>query len=668
LALFLVVLSMPTRAAHAQCQDGSAPPCASARRPVERPIDANRVAIVPFRVTTSDTLLGEGFAELLASEFTGQGVPRAVDMGTVIQAWHRAGGGSRNPLTREQSLALARSLGAGVVSEGSIVGLGRSITVTAALLHVPDGKPRGTPARVTTSADSLDYALRRVAAILTATVNSPGTTKISDDARYTNSPEALRAYLEGMAHWRSGRLPEAARSFTAAMARDTLFARAQYRCFIAQAWGVTCRFEWSRLWEVRDRLSDAERLQVTAFTGPNPPREERSLEQRFADVERVVIQLPDNADALFFAGDMWYHTGSVIDPKAQLARAVEYFSRAAAVDSQATYIQHLVEAAIRMRDTALIRRTAAAFMQTQSRRRWTLEWLAAASIGDDATLAKLRAMPPDSGLTSALTLDPLTDAPAKLRDEMYAIWRKATPASQQPSIDQFHGMALALEGRTGAAEATWAAVQADNRNRNLNRFRLSAAMAGLAGFDVARAEQAVREETATDSASLISRKCLLTLSNLRRGVPIPVDTTGFDKWTQHCALAVGILRIPLDSGAVTERALMRADSLVREAAFDTSVPLNGYETRTMAEAWEKFGNPRRALSAIRYRQVGYSSGETPWNFADEGRLAEIVGDIAGAKHAYTMWLQLMRDAEPIYDGKKADVRAALAKLEGRPTP
>ena len=86
----------------AQCPDGTPPPCAAAARPAARESarapDPNRIAVLPFRVTTADTLLGEGFAELLATEFTGEGSPRAVDMATVLSAWRlnwRRGGVSR---------------------------------------------------------------------------------------------------------------------------------------------------------------------------------------------------------------------------------------------------------------------------------------------------------------------------------------------------------------------------------------------------------------------------------------------------------------------------------------------------------------------------------------------------------------------------------------------
>src|SRR5262245_36286229 len=95
-AVAVITLLALTRAG-AQCSDGTpgvngvCRNAAAAPRPV--PIDPRRVAVTPFRVTTADSLLGEGFAELLAQEFTGEGGPRSVDMATTLRAWRRIGGG-----------------------------------------------------------------------------------------------------------------------------------------------------------------------------------------------------------------------------------------------------------------------------------------------------------------------------------------------------------------------------------------------------------------------------------------------------------------------------------------------------------------------------------------------------------------------------------------------
>ncbi len=118
----LAAIGAPLRA---QCPDGSPPPCAAARAPVRAPpraVDPNRIAILPFRVATADTLLGEGVAELLSQEFAGGGGPQAVHMGTVLRAWRQAGGGPRAPLPPDGAIRAARAMGAGLVVDGSIVG------------------------------------------------------------------------------------------------------------------------------------------------------------------------------------------------------------------------------------------------------------------------------------------------------------------------------------------------------------------------------------------------------------------------------------------------------------------------------------------------------------------------------------------------------------------
>jgi len=93
-----------------------------ARRRARCPGDrSNRIAVFPFRVATADSLLGEGIAELVSSEFQGQSGLRAVHMGSVLSAWRRAGGGLRSPLPQEQALRLARTMGAGLLVDGSVV-------------------------------------------------------------------------------------------------------------------------------------------------------------------------------------------------------------------------------------------------------------------------------------------------------------------------------------------------------------------------------------------------------------------------------------------------------------------------------------------------------------------------------------------------------------------
>jgi len=664
--LAATIAAMFAARAHAQCADGSPPPCPTRRpaavAPVVPPIDANRVAILPFRITASDTLLGEGFAELLASEFTGQGMPRSVDMGTALQAWRRAGGGLRSALNRGQMIALARSLGAGIVSEGSIVGLGRQLTITASLVDVATGRPRSATARVTVPADSIDYALRRVAAVLAAPSNAPSQVMIADDARFTENPEALRHYLEGLALWRSGRFSAGASAWDRAIALDSLFARAMYRRLIAQTWGMAGNVRVRQVFDLRDRLSDAERTVLLARYGSDPGVR-RSVEDRFADTETAVRLLPDNADVLYTGGDLWHHWGAAMDPVNHLRRAVGYFSRAAAIDSQTTVLQHMLEAAYRLRDTALMRQTGAALERTNARSRWQLAWLTAAYLGDERWLDRLRAGSPDpQGGPAPFLLGITAAAPPALYDEMWARWIAVADSATAAEIRWLAAITLRGHGRPAASRTMVGPTDPAARNAGFDRAINATLLTEMPHPDPAAAEAWMNAPGASaDSVGGVTRRCMRAAVALKRGQAVEVDTTGFGRGDIGCLRAIRILRAE-SKGEGAKRELAEMDSIVRLAIVDR--PLDGFEAVLLARAWERVGEPQRALRAIRYRAVGDGYSEAPWNYAEEGRLAAIVGDTGGAIRAYTLWLEIMQGAEPVWDAKRAEVKAALERLRG----
>ena len=231
------LLLAAVRAASAQCPDGTPPPCASAARPrvaTPVPVDRNRVAVLPFRVTTADSLLGEGVAELLADQFISEAGPRAVSMSTVLRAWRRAGGGLRTPLSQPGGIRVAGEIGAGLLVEGSIVGLGTRLTLSASVITVPGGAVRRA-VPVSGHPDSLPALLDRLAASVLGVVGSGRST--GGSVSLSESPAAVRAYFEGMAAFRRGQYFPAAEAFERAFAADTLFARAAFMRWLTATWG-----------------------------------------------------------------------------------------------------------------------------------------------------------------------------------------------------------------------------------------------------------------------------------------------------------------------------------------------------------------------------------------------------------------------------------------------
>jgi hypothetical protein len=109
-------------------------------------------------------------------------------------------------------------------------------------------------------------------------------------------------------------------------------------------------------------------------------------------------------------------------------------------------------------------------------------------------------------------------------------------------------------------------------------------------------------------------------------------------------------------------ALNRVDSL------ELAVPhqLGGsFVSRNLliARLHEARGDRAGALATVRRRV--YSWLETPYLssfFREEGRLASLTGDRAGAIRAYQHYLTLRSDPEPELGSQVAQVRAALDKL------
>jgi hypothetical protein len=122
------------------------------------------------------------------------------------------------------------------------------------------------------------------------------------------------------------------------------------------------------------------------------------------------------------------------------------------------------------------------------------------------------------------------------------------------------------------------------------------------------------------------------------------------------------------TGARTPDASQRAahlDSLVQSGARDDE--LASYVGLALARAYVALGDNRRALDAVRRRPY---MRRWPHYLAAhlelEGKVAEAIGDSAGAADAYARYLTLRSDPDAAFRGEVADVRAALARLSERP--
>jgi hypothetical protein len=87
----------------------------------------------------------------------------------------------------------------------------------------------------------------------------------------------------------------------------------------------------------------------------------------------------------------------------------------------------------------------------------------------------------------------------------------------------------------------------------------------------------------------------------------------------------------------------------------------------LARLRERQGDLRAALTAVRRRSYSYHlSDYLAPHLREEGRLAALTGDSAGAVRAYRHYLALRSDPEPSVRPSVDSVRQELTKLVGTP--
>lgn len=394
--------------------------------------------------------------------------------------------------------------------------------------------------------------------------------------------------------------------------------------------------------------------------GPRYPAP-RTFEERIEARRSLTERYPDSPDAWYFLGDYYMHFGRAIAPTQFLAIARAALERSAAIDSQATVLNHLVWIGIQTDDTLLLRRAMPALDRTDDATKWMAGWLAAATTGDAARLAALRRRPvdhaADPGAIQAAFIAAGAAVTPALLDEMFDRWVRAIPVeSGRQVIQAFHGQAMALAGRPSAAERVWGGLTMTPA-APLDELRLSLALTGdAAGLDVAGAVRRLADHSTTDSTS--RGACLLELWRRDHGEAARVDPERFRTEQPRCARALEVASLGWSAAADAEGRLAALDSAVHHT-FPSTADAEQVEGPILARAWERRGNARRALAAVR-RNVSAVVG-----LREEGRLGALAGDTAGALYAYRMWLRLTQVAEPVLQPARDSVRAEVARLTTR---
>jgi hypothetical protein len=679
-------------------------------------VDPDLIAVIPFRVSGGPALgyLREGMIDLVAAKLSGEEGTRAADPRSVMNAWRRTVGSDQEDLPAHAALELARRLGAGQLLLGGLVGSPDHLVLSASLLAVRDGKTL-TQANVEGATDSLPLLVDQLIAQLLAGKTRMERTRTG--LMHTPLP-ALRAYLEGEAAHRRGEYGEAVARFDRALELDSTFALAGLGLAAAAGWATApgaARRGLERAWVGRDRLSPRDRALLIAEVGPRYP-EPSTLAEYLAAWEQAVDLAPDQPDRWYELGDVYFHDGPYLRIESSQRQAAEAFRRSVALDSGAAPLGHLLEIALLRGDTGGVRRLGALYLARDSAGDLGdfYRWRIAAGLGDTQALRALRKRSGQMTLPSlwrimnhaALDGTHLDDA-----DYAAAAIRGKTGSGSEWQRSKLYLRAFELNrGRPHAALADTASADEPEYGPHAALYQRvldalygdgDSASGAQAVAEVIRSASRPQVAGPTERATWYSDLCVGELWRLEhgdlgsagrtitrlRGARAPGDSPQALAINTVCTTILDAMFAAGTDRPDAAAALERLDSVIRTGpgglrngpavAFTlspgfvkttvgiTPVGFEDFANLIVARLRERQGDLPAALEAVRRRSYAYHRSEyVAAHLREEGRLAALTGDRAGAVRAYQHYLALRSDPEPALSADAEQVRAELAKLLG----
>jgi len=681
-------------------------------------LDPDLVAVVPFRVKGAVPALGylrEGMIDLVAARLTDEGETRAADPGSVMAAWRRAAGPRSDDLPERDALGLARRLGAGQLLLGGVVGTTDRLTLNASLLPVEGGRPRAE-AKVEGMADSLPQLVDRlIAQLITEEAGAP-----RGLAGLVNRPlPALRLYLEAQASYRRANYPDAVARLGQALDLDSTFALAGLRLASAAGWTTAPgagRRGLERAWASRDRLSPPDQALLLAEVGPDYPAVS-PLTKHLAWWERAVDLAPDQPERWYELGDEYFHEGPYLQIESTRRRAAEAFRRSVALDSATAPLGHLLEIALLEDDSAAVRRIAPLYLARDSSGELLgfYRWRIGVGLHDEPALTALRAQYRQMRLPSLWRImnHAVLDGSRMEDAESAAVAIRATAGRSsdwQRSKTYLHAFEINRGHPVKALGDTARSGEDEYAPHTALYERVLDAMYG--DGDTANASQAARElarqlvgpASEGGDARAVARTdlCVVTLWRLSHGElggaaqavtrlrsREPGDSPASLTTASVCAVLLEAKLAAASGASGAAAALDRLDTLIRSGpggqrngppvAFTMSpayvrsavgispIGFEDFANLEVAHLRERQGDLRAALAAVRRRPYAYHLTDyLAAHLREEGRLAALTRDSAGAVRAYRHYLALRSDPEPALRSAVDVTRAELAKLVGGP--
>lgn len=668
----------------------------------DRPGARDIVAVIPFRVSAADSShawLQEGMVDLLTIRLGGDGGVGVADPVSVLASWDRISPGGPGADESAAAREVAADAGAGWAVTGVVVGTAARVTLSASLLNVKSGRTI-VLASAEGAADSLPVLVDRLASQLLG-----GGAGLSD-ARLTSltssSLPAVREFLAGRAAAQRGLREVAVRRFLEALALDSNFALAGLELLRASQWVATpeaAELAQRRAVAGRDRLSTADRTLLDALVGEVP-----DAPALFRVWNDAVLAYPSRPETWYGLGDGYFHVGAAAGLPDAMARAEGAFRQGWQLDSAAAAaqalggplvaepVEHMIQLAHLRHDTAEVRRLTAMVLAADSAgylahlARWHLAALGTAAARDSFWAGIEQA--PERTLMLASLFQSFTGEGLEDAQRTYAEARRQL-LIHDPGYADFAFTVYALNrGRPGEVPqgAAPPAARTPSARRTWLRWALwwEADTAGMG--EVIRALQA--EVTRQPTTPLEARDryldlCALGLWQVTRGeyVAARVSASGLSgirlvgleladsmSESNHLKLCAALIGASVAGGLGASDArskLVAADSMARSLVF-ALLPRSVPEANLLlARLWEAQGDLPRALDAARRRATLLLAAPVLMTtyVREEGRLAAMTGDTAGAIRAYRHYLGLRYDPEPSLQPEVERVRGELARLE-----
>jgi len=673
-------------------------------------LDSNVIAVLPFRVGGDPAIayLRESMLDLLQARLMRSDGPRTVEPRTLLAAWRRSVGNENEDLSGDASSRLARKLGAGRMLLGSAIATPKLFTLTGSLSRVADGRELARES-ISGSPDSIAVLVDRLTAALL--IGEAGEARRRGTEISSPPLDALQDYLAGRKASRRGDYFGAMSLFSRAFSRDSTFAEAAFQMVSANAWigtvFTTAGFEVApRVWRMRDRLSprDLDLFLALPMIGPNYPRPSTNAEI-IAQAERAANSAVDGPEQWLLLGQELARYGAAASRNDWAARSAAALDRAIALDSTFTLaIGERLFTALEARDRGATARFSKLF-DSGSASGFPddlLRWAAARALGDTTVAIKWRDRKEGLSRTdymqklvkialhsAALSL-PLADA----RSAVDVLQRDAATDPERIAAALGNAAVRFAEGKADIGDANfgqrygpqWAATLIQQATiepayRPMGVSILDQEAAG--GYRLPLGKTLLRWPPVQD--------CFGTLLRLGRG-----DTTGAvaathrlhsfatsehpplgsNDWQQSdfrvCELLLQTLIEGVPSVGQPRPSLDRLDSLMRQGPRGFMGAANlaptAFANYTIARFREAQGDFPRALAAIRRREVDYFPAymwSLPAFLRQEGRLAALAGDTAGALRAYDDYLTLRTAPDPPLRAQRDSVVAERASLVAR---